>query len=239
MMHEDHASISLVNKDPTMAIRTVIADYQRMFAEGIQALLSDVPYPPLKVLGVAHSIDEVEKMSFMGIDLLIVELAMAEKSESSLLGEMKRKFPAMRIIVLSNYGDSALVREAFKQGADGYVLKSHHILELIQCIDAVMTGKTYMAEGLRLAPELKRVENQNDVESKKLLEDSFLLRQKLTRREREILTLIVQFKNNKAIAQELFISDQTVIAHRKRIMKKLGVNNSVNLIKISMDHQLV
>jgi len=83
------------------------------------------------------------------------------------------------------------------------------------------------------------VENQNDVESKKLLEDSFLLRQKLTRREREILTLIVQFKNNKAIAQELFISDQTVIAHRKRIMKKLGVNNSVNLIKISMDHQLV
>ncbi|MCE2790035.1 MAG: response regulator transcription factor [Saprospiraceae bacterium] len=222
-----------------MAIRTVIADYQRMFAEGIQALLSDVPYPPLKVLGVAHSIDEVEKMSFMGIDLLIVELAMAEKSESSLLGEMKRKFPAMRIIVLSNYGDSALVREAFKQGADGYVLKSHHILELIQCIDAVMTGKTYMAEGLRLAPELKRVENQNDVESKKLLEDSFLLRQKLTRREREILSLIVQFKNNKAIAQELFISDQTVIAHRKRIMKKLGVNNSVNLIKISMDHQLV
>ena len=67
----------------------------------------------------------------------------------------------------------------------------------------------------------------------------FLLKQKLTKREREILGLIVQFKNNKAIGQELYISDQTVSAHRKRIMKKLGVNNSVNLIKFSLDHQLV
>jgi DNA-binding NarL/FixJ family response regulator len=222
-----------------MATRTVIADYQRMFAEGIQALLADMPYPPLKILGVAHSIDELGKMSLLGIDLLIVELAMAEETQTSFISELKRKFPTMRIIVLSNYGDASLVRDAFKQGADGYVLKSHHVLELMHCIESVMGGKTYMAEGLRLAPELNRIPKQEITDSKKLLEDRFLLRQKLTRREREILTLIVQFKNNKSIAQELFISDQTVIAHRKRIMKKLGVNNTVNLIKFSMDHQLV
>jgi DNA-binding NarL/FixJ family response regulator len=210
-----------------------------MFTEGIQSLLAEMPYPPVKIQGIAYSIEDLEKISLKNIDLLILELAMVEETQSTFISGIKKKFPTIRIIVLSNYGDAILVRDAFKQGADGYVLKSHHVLELLQCIEAVMGGKTYMAEGLRLSPALNRLPGQNEADSKKLLEDRFLLRQKLTRREREILSLIVQFKNNKLIAQELFISDQTVIAHRKRIMKKLGVNNTVNLIKFSMDYQLV
>jgi DNA-binding NarL/FixJ family response regulator len=90
-----------------------------------------------------------------------------------------------------------------------------------------------------LAPQLDKNKKQLTTEKKSLIEDRFLLKQKLTNREKEILRLIVQFKNNKTIAQELFISDQTVSAHRKSIMKKLGVNNTVNLIKFSIDHQLV
>jgi DNA-binding NarL/FixJ family response regulator len=102
----------------------------------------------------------------------------------------------------------------------------------------VMEGKTYMADGIRISPEFV---NQPNTASKKIkvYEDRFLLKQKLTKREKEILTYIVQFKNNKTIAEELFISDQTVSAHRKRIMKKFGVNNTANLIKFSVDHQLV
>jgi len=140
---------------------------------------------------------------------------------------------------LSNYGEAHFVRDAFIQGADGYVLKSNHSLELIQCIDQVLEGKTYLADGLRLTPEFDKKERASSTDRKKVYEDRYLLKQKLTNREKQILSLIVQFKNNKTIAQELFISDQTVSAHRKRIMKKFGVNNTVNLIKFTIDHQLV
>jgi DNA-binding NarL/FixJ family response regulator len=222
-----------------MATRAVLADYQKMFTEGIQALLNDLKIFTVKIVGMAYSFEELIKMTEMPIDLLVLELSMIENNGPSFIAELKKKQPNIRIIVLSNYGEPNLVREAFISGADGYVLKSNHSIELIQCIDHVLEGKTYMADGIRLAPQLDKNKKQLTTEKNRLIEDRFLLRQKLTTREKEILTLIVQFKNNKTIAQELYISDQTVSAHRKSIMKKLGVNNTVNLIKFSIDHQLV
>ena len=194
-----------------MATRAVIADHQKMFTEGIQAILTEMQFPPIKIVGVAHSLDELNKMTEFPIDLLIMELALTDQHGATYISELKVMWPDIKIIILSNYGEANIVREAFIQGADGYVLKSNHSLELLQCIEFVMEGRTYLAEGLRLAPDY----------------------------EKEILTMIVQYKNNKTIAEELFISDQTVSAHRKRIMKKFGINNTVKLIKFSLDHQLV
>lgn len=222
-----------------MSIRTVIADHQKMFAEGLEALIASMNVAALKVSGIANSLQDLERMMHFAIDLLIIELSIADNRGASILADFKKMNPGMRIIVLSSYGSAALVREAFVNGADGYVMKTHNSLELWRCIEKVSAGETYLAEGLRLTPELVKKQPVKPERNYRDMEDSFLLKQKLTKREREILTLIVQFKNNKAIGQELYISDQTVSAHRKRIMKKLGVNNSVNLIKFSLDHQLV
>jgi len=222
-----------------MATRAVIADNQKMFTEGIQAILTDMRFPPIKIVGVAYSLEELNKMIVMPIDLLIIELAIADTKGATFISELKKAQPGVRIIVLSNYGEAHFVRDAFIHGADGYVLKTNHSLELVQCIDQVLEGKTYLADGLRLTPEFDKQSKSGSADRKKMYEDRFLLKQKLTNREKQILSLIVQFKNNKTIAQELFISDQTVSAHRKRIMKKFGVNNTVNLIKFTIDHQLV
>jgi DNA-binding NarL/FixJ family response regulator len=211
-----------------------------MFTEGIHAILTEVKYPPIKIVGLAYSLEELKKMLAFPIDLLIFELAMIENEGFVFMSELKKAIPNIRIIVLSNYGEPNMVRDAFMHGADGYVLKSNNSIELIQCIDRVLEGKTFLAEGLRLSPEfVKQKKSPNLEKKKKIYEDRFLLKQKLTKREKQILSLIVQFKNNKVIAQELFISDQTVSVHRKRIMKKFGVNNTVNLIIFSLDHQLV
>jgi DNA-binding NarL/FixJ family response regulator len=222
-----------------MATRAVIADYQKMFTEGIQAILKEMSPLPIKIVGVANNLEELNKLSEFPIDLLILELAIADNLGTALITELKQSMPDAKIIVLSNYGEPALVREAFKKGIDGYVLKANHSIELVQCIDFVMAGRTYIAEGLRLAPEYDGQKKKSVADRKKLYEDRLLLKQKLTKREAEILSLIVQYKNNKTIAQELYISDQTVSAHRKRIMKKFGINNTVKLIKFSLDHQLV
>ena len=178
-------------------------------------------------------------MTEFPIDLLIMELALTDQHGATYISELKVMWPDIKIIILSNYGEANIVREAFIQGADGYVLKSNHSLELLQCIEFVMEGRTYLAEGLRLAPEYDKQKKSSQREKRKIFEDRYLLKQKLTKREKEILTMIVQYKNNKTIAEELFISDQTVSAHRKRIMKKFGINNTVKLIKFSLDHQLV
>lgn len=222
-----------------MATRAVIADNQKMFTEGIQAILTEMRFPPIKIVGVAHSLEELNGMSNFPIDLLILDLALADHLGTSLISEQKLSRPGVKIIILSNYGDSQFVRDAFIQGADGYVLKTNHSLELIQCIDFVLEGKTYLAEGLKLTPEFDVKKKSSISEKKRVYEDRYLLKQKLTKREKEILSMIVQYKNNKTIAQELYISDQTVSAHRKRIMKKFGINNTVNLIKFTIDHQLV
>ena len=222
-----------------MATRAVIADHQKMFTEGIQAILTEMQFPPIKIVGVAHSLDELNKMTEFPIDLLIMELALTDQHGATYISELKVMWPDIKIIILSNYGEANIVREAFIQGADGYVLKSNHSLELLQCIEFVMEGRTFLAEGLRLAPEYDKQKKSSQREKRKIFEDRYLLKQKLTKREKEILTMIVQYKNNKTIAEELFISDQTVSAHRKRIMKKFGINNTVKLIKFSLDHQLV
>lgn len=222
-----------------MATRAVIADFQKMFTEGIQAILKDMNPHPVKIVGVANNLEELYKLTEFPIDLLILELAISDNLDTSLITELKMSNPETKIIILSNYGESGLVREAFKKGVDGYVMKTNHSIELIQCIDFVMAGRTYIAEGLRLAPEYDAQKKKPQVDRKKICEDRILLKQKLTKRESEILSLIVQYKNNKTIAQELYISDQTVSAHRKRIMKKFGINNTVKLIKFSLDHQLV
>lgn len=222
-----------------MATRAVIADYQIMFTEGIQAILKEMNPLPIKIVGVANNLEELYKLTEFPIDLLILELAIADSLGTTLITELKQSIPGVKIIILSNYGESNLVREAFKKGVDGYVLKTNHSIELVQCIDFVMAGRTYLAEGLRLAPEFDAQKKKPVVERIRLCEDRLLLKQKLTKREMEILGLIVQYKNNKTIAQELYISDQTVSAHRKRIMKKFEINNTVKLIKFTLDHQLV
>lgn len=224
-----------------MATKAVIADNQKMFTEGVQLILKDLMLPDIKIVGIANNLNELSEITNQfPVDLLILELAIADELDTSIIVDYKKAFPNMKIIILSNYGDYALVRDAFKKGVDGYVLKSNHAIELAQCIDFVMEGKTYMAEGIRLAPEYNsKKKKANESNRIKACEDRLLLKQKLTKRELEVLSLIVQYKNNKMIAQELFISDQTVSAHRKRIMKKFGINNTVKLIKFSLDHQLV
>jgi DNA-binding NarL/FixJ family response regulator len=139
-------------------------------------------------------------------------------------------------LVLTSYGDYKFVGAALKNGADGYILKSNEPDDLLFGIEDVMSGNTYLAPGLHITPP-----NKKRVSSliKSGYEDRFVIKQKLTTREHEVLELITQAKNNKEIAKELFISDQTVGVHRKNIMRKLGVRNTINLIKFAMENQLV
>ena len=165
-----------------------------------------------------------------------MELNLSDDNGLSVLPNIKKEFPDLKVCIVSGYTDHKFVKEAFTKGADGYYSKYNDQDEIEDCITDVMGGRRFLASGLHITPQKNSPTNGL---YKNRLEDKFLLQRKLTKREYEVLELITRAMNNKEIAEKLYISDQTVGVHRKNIMRKLGVRNTVNLIKFAIDNQLV
>ncbi len=223
-----------------IGIKTVIADNQKMFVEGVSAYLNIKIQSTVKIVDTASSAAELMHiLEENDVDAVFMELNLPDMDGLKLIPELKDRFPNLRVSVLTSYGDYRFVKEAFQGGADGYLLKSNPIEEIVDCLNEIMDGNTFLSDGLRITPASNRNGSAKTDRLKSQYEDKFLIKQKLTRREQEVLELITQAKNNKEIANELFISDQTVGVHRKNIMRKLGVRNTVNLIKFALEHDIV
>ncbi|MBK8621511.1 MAG: response regulator transcription factor [Saprospiraceae bacterium] len=223
-----------------MALKAVIADHQSMFTEGLQAIINNMKMPPINIVGIAHQTEDLQKFISFQFDILIIDIGIFDSKEMVTIQELKKTNPKVKIVALTQYSESSIVREAFLKGVDGYILKSSQIIELFECIEDVFQNKTYIGDGVRISPEKKSVKkNADPLSTFKIYEDRFLLKQKLSRRESEVLKHIVMDKSTKEIAEELFISNQTVSAHRKSIMRKLGANTTANLIKFALENQLV
>lgn len=223
-------------------INTIIADCQTLMVEGLSAIFDSIRNPVVNVKESAKTAKELkQKVSLICYDLLIMDINFPGEDGIEIIPELKGLCPSMRIIILTTYTDRKFVKRAFMNGVDGYILKSNDSLDLISGINTVMDGETYMSDGLRLTPAAKRTYVTEAVASlnNRYYEDSYSMKQRLTKREQEILNLIADSKNNREIAKELYISDQTVGVHRKNIMRKLGVRSTVNLIKFAIEHHLV
>jgi len=137
-----------------------------------------------------------------------------------------------RIILIGSETSSEKVQSFISKPVTGYLhYKSDQIL-IAKCLREVLYGKVYIA-----VPSIAQAEARNA--DNKANEKSFSPYLSLTNREKEVLNQIYQAKSNKEIAEELFISHQTVNVHRKNLMKKLGVNNSVALIRKAQDLQII
>jgi len=219
------------------AINTVLADAHELFMDGFEKIISELDYPSVEIVGRANSAKSLKEL-LVGIDtvdLLFMELNFHDEDGLSIIPEVKSELPDLRICVLTGYTDHKFVKEAFQKGADGFYSKYSDHAQLAECVNELIIGNTFLTTGLEITPSkngLSKTRSQP-------FEDRFLLRKKLTKREQEVLELITKALNNKEIASQLYISDQTVGVHRKNIMRKLGVRNTVNLIKFALDHQLV
>ncbi len=221
------------------AINTVIVDKQTLFREGIKSFFKQLETPNIRIIGDLETGEDLLLFlrKHLESELLFLDLNLPDLDGLELIPQLRKEFKSLKICVLTSYGDYKFVGQALKNGADGYILKSNDAEDLIESIYELMSGKTYIAPGLHITPPNGRRLKQSSKTS--LYEDRFVIKQKLTKREQEVLTLIAQAKNNKEIARELYISDQTVGVHRKNIMRKLGVRNTINLIKFALENQLV
>ncbi len=225
-------------------IRTVIADDHQLFTEGLKNILRKSDRFDFDIIGEAENgnklIPVLEK-SFP--DLLLLDLNMPESDGFDVLLKIREEYSELKILALTMYDEAKLVKTAFKAGVDGYILKQTGPTELMEAIDIVLQGKTYVGQGVDIVGNQyvsSKAMNGNAKKPKRdKFEDKFIQKYNLTKRELEILKLITQALSNKEIAKELYISDQTVSVHRKNIMRKLGVCNIAGLIKIAYDNSLI
>jgi len=220
-------------------IRSVLVDRQSIFRVGLKAFLAQTPEPNVHVVGEENTAEGLILFLHKNLntELVLLDLNLPDLDGLELIPQIRKQFKHIKIMVLTSYSDYKFVGQALKNGADGYILKSNEPEHLLEGVKDIMAGNTYIAPGLHITPPNgKRLTNGN---KKSLYEDRFVIKQKLTKREHEVLELITQAKNNKEIAKELYISDQTVGVHRKNIMRKLGVRNTINLIKFALENQLV
>lgn len=209
-------------------LKVIIAEDQSIFAEGLKQTLRDSSEEEIHILSIVSEASGLEaELKKFSPDLLFLDLSLPGCDGASMLRPIHEMMPDMRIIVLTLFQDTKMVREAFRNGADGYILKTCRTSEIHEGIREVRAGKIYMGCGVS-ATERPGSGKSNNASC----QDSFMRQYCLTNREMEILRLLSNALTNKQISEELYISDQTVGVHRKNIMRKLGVSSSAALVRM-------
>lgn len=223
--------------------KIALADEHLMFLEGIKEFLTNSVEMQLEVAALSQSGEDlIDIIQNNQIDLIFTEINFRGFDPENYIGEIKKKSEKAKIVVLSAYGDTNLVKSCFKAGADGYVLKKSKPEILLDCIKSVVQGNIFIGENLKVSPELNGDylnKEQVELKKKRIPIDRFAVRQIITRRELEILELICAGNSNKKISELLFISEHTASVHRKHILKKLGVVNSQELIEFVAEFEIL
>ncbi len=223
-----------------MRINAIIVDDHRLFAEGLIALLKEVKDAEVEVIHVSQDGEDILRwLTRRKVHLIFLDLNLGKVNGLDLIEPIKKHSPETRIMIVSGYSDGNFVKTAFLNGADGYVLKGSPLEELRNGILTVMKNNTFMGKGVQVtAKSMDEKERNRNGHSRNHPVDAYSLMNDLTKREQQILELITQAFSNKEIARKLFISDQTVSVHRKNIMRKLGVSNTVSLVKVAQSLSL-
>jgi DNA-binding NarL/FixJ family response regulator len=227
----------VVNLPSKKTLRLIVADDQPIFIEGLRTVLSSSePQLHCLVKGVARDGRQIiDLIRDNDADLLLLDINLLDPDSLKLLPELKKSSNKLRVIVMTSYDDPRLVKAAFRAGADGYLLKNSSQEELLRAIyEVVLAGNTFMGRGVAVSDRLS-----GEMNGANMPDDRFMRKYGLTRREMEVMRYIGQAFSNKDIADQLFISDQTVSVHRKNIMRKIGVKSTASLIKIAFEHNLV
>ncbi len=208
-------------------VQILLVDDHRMFIDGLVALFAKER--SIRFIGVAQSAREA--LSFLEdhtVDLMITDISMPGGDGIELTREVKRKYPQVKILVLTMHTEKSVIAEILLAEAEGYIVKNAGRQELLKAITDIAQGNTHFCNEVVniLLGRVKR-QHQQDEETKQL-----------TDREREILSLVVQEFSTVQIADRLSISPRTVDTHRIHIMEKTRSKTLVGLIKFAFRNGL-
>lgn len=204
-------------------ISVLIVDDHPMVLEGMKALLSNFNY--ITVAGTAcNAFEAMDKLKANPVNVVIVDINLPEVSGIELTAKIKKEFPAVKVLAMSTFKERSYISQMIQHGASGYLVKSASKEEIEAAILSANEGKLY------LSLDISTIDL-----STAIIPDVPVV----SRREKEVLQLIVDGLTNPQIAEKLFISLHTVDSHRKNLLAKFNVNNTASLIRIAIKYSLV
>lgn len=206
-------------------IRVLLADDHTIVRQGLKLILSGSP--DFQIAGeAATGLEAVELAQKLKPDVVLLDVGMPELNGVEATRRMVAANPRIRVLVLSMHKEAVYVREILKAGARGYILKDAIDTELLNAIRSVGHGDGYISpavSGALLADYRQNVTDPVDL---------------LSARERQVLQLIAEGKTNKEIATRLNLSVYTVDSHRGKIMEKLNLHSTGELVRFALKHGL-
>jgi len=207
-------------------IRVLLADDHAVVRRGFRMILDS--QPDLEVVGeVANGREAVVEAEKLQPDVIVMDVTMPELNGIEATRRIAEIAPRARVLALSMHKDAVYVREILRAGAKGYLLKDSEEGDLIAAVRSVARGEGFLSPGISeavLTDYRKHVTNAIDL---------------LTSREREVLQHIAEGKTNKEIATNLNLSVYTVEAHRGRLMEKLNLQSSGELVRFAVRNGLI
>lgn len=218
-------------------IDVVLADDHVLVRDGIKALLED--QSNITVIDEASNGKEaLAVISKNKPDVLIVDIRMPEMNGIEVVAEINKHHKGVKTLVLSMHDSEEYVVQSIQAGADGYLLKGSSKKEFLKAVHKVASGEKYFTGDVSTII-MSNFVNGNIATTSQPKTQVKVLPFKLTKRERQILDLVLELKNNKDIADELKISKRTAEVHRFNLMKKLEVKNLMELTNKAKEYQLI
>ncbi len=211
-----------------MTTKIAITDDHEMVLKGITSML--VNTSEIEIVGTYVNAQEtLEDLAVNLPDVLLLDINLPDINGIDLSKQLLKKYPELKIIALTNFEDISFVKRMLKNGVHGYLLKNTDKLELVEALKTVLSGDVFLQKDIhkKLLSQTTNKTNNNN------------LLPKLTRREQDVLTAISEELTTQQISEKLFISPKTVETHRMNIMSKLGAKNSVGIIKIAIEKELL
>jgi DNA-binding NarL/FixJ family response regulator len=211
-------------------IRALLVDDHTLVRRGLRRVLeSDAE---IAVVGECCSGREaIEMVDQVRPHVVVMDIALPELNGFEATRQITKRCEGTRVLMLSMHGDPIYVRQSLKAGARGYMLKSAEALELIQAVKTVGRGGSFFC------PDVSRLMLDQFVGDKP--DDGEAGLGRLTPREREVMQLVAEGLSSKEVATRLDLGVSTVDTHRKRIMEKLDLRNTADLVRFAIRSKVV
>ena len=214
-------------------IKVALADDQQLFRHGLAKLIKAVPDFSL-VIEAENGKDFLEQLQASPIlpDIALIDMHMPEMNGVELNDVLQKKYPYIRVIVLSVYDQERFINKMIQSGACGYLTKNCETEELINAINTTYKTGFYFNNDTLHA--MRRVSNYKESDIRSLNN----IPVELSNRELEVLQLICKELTNAEIGQQLFISPRTVEGHRNNLLAKAGCRNTAGLVIFAIKNEL-
>ncbi len=206
--------------------RLLLADDHPIVIAGLREVLE----PEFEVVGTAEDGRTLVKLApVLKPDVILLDISMPLLNGLTAARQIKKSLPKVKLIFLTMHADVDYVKEAFRAGASGYILKRSVASELVRAIEEVLKGRTYLtpviAKGFH--GRLPGASTKGGISSTNL-----------TVRQREVLQLLAEGHPSKEIAAILYVTAKTVEFHKSMIKRKLHLRGTADLIKYAIEHRI-